>query len=298
MGLSEARDEATNTKYWQQLIMSVLSAKEHAPSLQPVLIWLSPANDRTKWFEKMGGVVLYHKLSFFHMMQDAVAAGKRDSNWLLYDGAYARLDAPHLSKGIRPLFDPEVFELEYIFYTDVDVIFFKDVTTCSLAKPRYVMYGPETVKGHPFNTGVMLMNVSAVLEEHDALLAFAREKAFDFVALDQGMLNEFYEGRITPLPDEFNWKVYWGRNPDIHILHFHGPKPAEACYQCFINNVTTWETEPSCECTNPGFPVLFNMANEADGAALMRDANDLYRRYSAMAQTTARMQKRASKSTL
>ena len=28
------------------------------------------------------------------------------------------------------------------------------------------------------------------------------------------------------LPDELNWKPYWGLNSNAEIVHFHGPKPS------------------------------------------------------------------------
>ena len=42
---------------------------------------------------------------------------------------------------------------------------------------------------------------------------------------DQGYLNQFCFHDMTPLPLEYNWKPYWGYNPDAKIIHFHGMKP-------------------------------------------------------------------------
>ena len=42
---------------------------------------------------------------------------------------------------------------------------------------------------------------------------------------DQGYLFEVSARQYEKLPIEFNWKPYWGYNPDARILHFHGIKP-------------------------------------------------------------------------
>lgn len=46
------------------LQVSVLSAREHAPSLVPVLIYSGEQDVLTKWFEQQGGYVVFHTLSF------------------------------------------------------------------------------------------------------------------------------------------------------------------------------------------------------------------------------------------
>lgn len=279
MGLSEERQEM-NEVFWNQLVVTMLSARERAPSLQPIIVWLSQPNSHTEWFERMGGIVLYHRLTFLDKMEAAVAQGTQSTNWLRFSGAYARLDAPFLTLQLREMFNPEVFELDYIFYTDVDVIFFKDINTCVLEPPRYLRYGAEAFRNNiSCNTGVMYMNVTAMVEERDALLATADAHGWNTISFDQGLMNIHFEGRIDHLPDTFNWKVYWGSNEDIYVLHFHGPKPAEECYQCYIEGVEDWETNPRCECNNPSFPTLFGFAQDADGAELMREAERMYRAY-------------------
>jgi hypothetical protein len=30
------------------------------------------------------------------------------------------------------------------------------------------------------------------------------------------------------IPKIWNWRPYWGINPDVAILHFHGPKPLDS----------------------------------------------------------------------
>jgi hypothetical protein len=38
---------------------------------------------------------------------------------------------------------------------------------------------------------------------------------------------------VLVLPDRFNWKAYWGANPEATILHWHGPKPGQ-CLPCLL----------------------------------------------------------------
>jgi len=90
--------------------------------------------------------------------------------------------------------------------------------------------GPEAVRGSaPSNSGVMVMDVERFSQKRDALLRFGVEHKFHFPALDQGLLLKFFEGSISKLPDEWNWKAYWGwqkkKKTNIRIAHFHGPKP-------------------------------------------------------------------------
>ena len=75
----------------------------------------------------------------------------------------------------------------------------------------------------------MVMDVERFSQKRDALLCFGVEHKFHFPALDQGLLLKFFEGSIDKLPDEWNWKAYWGwqkkKKTNIRIAHFHGPKP-------------------------------------------------------------------------
>ena len=40
---------------------------------------------------------------------------------------------------------------------------------------------------------------------------------------------------LLVLPDEWNWKGYWGANPAAVIHHWHGPKPQQ-CLACLLQH--------------------------------------------------------------
>jgi hypothetical protein len=54
--------------------------------------------------------------------------------------------------------------------------------------------------------------------------------------VDQSLLRDYIGHRFTALPNEYNWKLYWGKPvplawgpmPVLSILHFHGPKCVES----------------------------------------------------------------------
>jgi hypothetical protein len=65
---------------------------------------------------------------------------------------------------------------------------------------------------------------------------FARRKEWKFPTVDQSLLREYIGHRFSALPDEYNWKLYWGKPVPLawgppavlRILHFHGPKCVES----------------------------------------------------------------------
>jgi hypothetical protein len=61
-----------DSRYLQFLKAAVLSARRHAPSLVPVLIYGGQQPDLvTRWFAEQGGTVVYHTLSFLPDLQRA-----------------------------------------------------------------------------------------------------------------------------------------------------------------------------------------------------------------------------------
>jgi hypothetical protein len=117
------------------------------------------------------------------------------------------------------------FKDEFILYTDYDVIFNKsDYSDLNYMKPECFAGAPQVHKNNwdVINSGVMLMNVHHFISQDEFIFNSIREFGF---RNDQQMYNELYKGKISKLPIEYNWKHYWGYNPDAKIIHFHGPKP-------------------------------------------------------------------------
>jgi len=149
-------------------------------------------------------------------------------------GAYLRVEIVDLLAG-HGISDP------YILYTDCDVIFRQDPEPYLQAQPcRFIACGPESMRSTPIdiNTGVLLMHIARLREVNAEFLEFTRSQLRRSVktAFDQNAYREFFGGPLPEgssagargwnvLPDELNWKPYWGENPDAVVVHFHGPKP-------------------------------------------------------------------------
>jgi lipopolysaccharide biosynthesis glycosyltransferase len=149
-------------------------------------------------------------------------------------GAYLRVEIIDLlaQHGIRDT---------QILYTDCDVMFQHDPEPILRSLPcRFIACGPESMRGTPtdINTGVLLMHVARLRRFNKEFIAFTRGQLEHSVtaAFDQAAYRNFFRGPLpqrswpwkrgwNALPDELNWKPYWGENPDAVVVHFHGPKP-------------------------------------------------------------------------
>ena len=135
-------------------------------------------------------------------------------------GTFMRLDIPFIEQ-----------EDKFVLYVDIDVMFLQDIKLEDLPKPTYLAASSEFFKDLEsmtyFNAGILLMNVKNMRSKcqniFNHLKAGEPNKTNIF---DQGYLNdECFEDR-TLVPLEYNWKPYWGINPQAKIIHFHGLKPS------------------------------------------------------------------------
>lgn len=114
----------------------------------------------------------------------------------------------------------------FFLYADCDVIFLKN-PDLSHFEPRLMSACPaDTPYSYAsFNTGVILFNRLAMLEELDHFYAFASDRLLRFFpGFDQAAVNKLYFGKIETLPATMNWRPHWGSNIDAELLHFHGVK--------------------------------------------------------------------------
>lgn len=118
------------------------------------------------------------------------------------------------------------FDDEFVLYTDCDVMFRKEFAI--EVRPAHLAASPETPDDWSgFNSGVMLLNVPYLRNNYSSLVELSRKRLGMAPNFDQPILNEFYTGRWTRLPLEYNWRPYWGFNEDAAIVHLHqGPKIA------------------------------------------------------------------------
>lgn len=228
-------EDASQFEYYRYLQVAMLSARRNAPSLVPHLLFDGAPNEVTAWFDRHGGRVVLHELTLEDVMKKAVEQGHQPAEWFRNRGAFLRMDIPFIFPELLNKYadDPTV-EKNYFLYTDNDVIFLKDIDSCSFTKPPLFTIGAEHEPGKAENTGIMFVNASAFSEHRNPLVEFAIARNWQFGAMDQGLILEYmatFNHTIPVLPDIYNWKGYWGGDDKVAIVHFHGPKP-ERCLPC------------------------------------------------------------------
>lgn len=168
----------------------------------------------------------------------------------------------HLSKAIS-----EGKSLDYVLYTDPDVLFVNEVKITNEMLPRYVSLGiqGDFLTGRSHNkygdrihtsTGVMVLNVSAMMESSNAFLSHIDSK-LDILLQDnapfnsQAAFHQFYPIKLELstldyinmfinyrsyydaqhsqywadlLPKIFEWEPYLGVNEKAAIIYWHGQK--------------------------------------------------------------------------
>ncbi len=196
---------------WDSMIKAAVCSARRNTWLQPHFIFDGPPSTFTRDLERLGVKMIYHRVSLYEKMQEqgpkfpmAISAG-----------SYLRIDIP--------LLEPEE---DFVLYTDCDVIFRKQPAVMRL-RPQFFACVPQTQRGsyEDMNSGVMLINVKAMRRELPGFSRYIVENLSRLGNHDQTALIEYFSGRYDLLPDELNWKSYWGVNDAAEIVHFHGPKP-------------------------------------------------------------------------
>ena len=161
-----------------------MSAKARAPSLVPFLLFDGPPCNFTAWFQAQGGTVVFHSVSFLDLiMRDVEQLGITDKGWVrIVRGAYMRIDIPLV---LQELDLPPDASRDTFLYTDSDVMFLQDFSTCSLLAPALYYMGAEHHKGTIANSGVLYMNTTAMWEHREGMLAFQTERHWNYRGIDQ-----------------------------------------------------------------------------------------------------------------
>jgi hypothetical protein len=225
MALNEggtAGDIALHTK------LAVLSAARHT-DLAPHLLYTGNRNKFTAWLEERGVKIIESTLPYYDLIASLTAAGRYNlatvGHWLRTNVCLEERTARH------------------VFYTDVDVLFLHQPRLAGFT-PRYFAAAPEFDKAtrNYFNAGVMVLSPEGLREDYPLFEAFLRrnieQHTYNFQ--DQIAYNQFYRGRWDRLPPDYNWKPYWGFNPDAMLMHFHGPK--FAAIEAIIDGRWDWDS--------------------------------------------------------
>ena len=146
--------------------------------------------------------------------------GHSSGHLRISSGAFLRIDIPEL-------IEKHKIGCDYYLYTDVDIMFRRDLSDLEKLTPAYLCGAPEMHQENTsyFNSGSLWCNTKGLLNSIDECRKIIHDPAYDGKHHDQGVLNTVYKKRFDPLPLSYNWKPYWGINEDAHIVHWHGPKP-------------------------------------------------------------------------
>ena len=208
------------------------------PALMPS--WLVDIN-RSKQV-----LVLNHNLTF----STRIAKYGRDAS-IRNHGAFQRLDIPLLVDDIHEtlLNKGVAVNKDFVVYTDADVLIM-NINNKNFIKPALIAYGAEDEKGLAANSGVLFMNVASMKREVEHLFDFADKGLWQFAAIEQGLVLQYFKGKHQQLKDEYNWKPYWGVNPNASIVHFHGGK-VDRCLECFVKHMYSTDMKEVGSCENP-----------------------------------------------
>ncbi|MFW5883641.1 MAG: hypothetical protein ACOCVG_04665 [Verrucomicrobiota bacterium] len=221
MGISDKGP--TFSDFARLIKVAVLSAREQT-SLRPHLLYDGSPNELTQWLGQQGVPVIKCRSRFARRLWWIQKRRRMSNAYRVGTGASLRAELP-------PLYKQHRIEEPFVLYTDCDVLFVGDpVPDLLKLQPALYAAADENAPGQPrrINTGVMLMNLPAMLKHEKQFTRFTRSglKAFCQGAYDQDAYNEFYPSeQVHQLPTEMNWRGYWGMNPKASIVHFHGLKP-------------------------------------------------------------------------
>lgn len=241
-------DVDTNPERKDYLRAAFITARLHAPSLIPVLIYSGPASSPfTRWWEARGGHIVHHRLTFREEFDKVVP---KDKYWgtklVAKQSAYLRLDIPLLVRQL--VSEGHTFlqnaTTDYALWTDTDVLFpGPDMTSCSVELPPLISMELTSQDRWWGNSGVLVMNVKAMEEVLPAMVRFGARHLFKFNDLDQGLLFNYFKhinATLRDLPSIFNWHGYYGDGGSSTVIfHWHAPKPPPVggqCLPCYLGH--------------------------------------------------------------
>ncbi|WP_164954500.1 glycosyltransferase [Succinivibrio dextrinosolvens] len=226
MCVSVSEDDVTSSLYSELLEVSLNSARKNT-SLDIIILYDGP--DKHIYMDVMNKYnvkIIRWKFSHFEALKKTFTAeylkktfNKNAIDYNKIAGTFMRFDIPFIE-----------MDDEYVLYSDIDVIFNKEIRLDSFNKTKVIAAGPETDKdfadGNIFNAGILFFNVKEMRKHVNTIFNKLENGIIPKVSLfDQGYINEVCKSDIELLPLEFNWKPYWGHNDDAYIIHFHGIKP-------------------------------------------------------------------------
>ncbi|KAL6076555.1 hypothetical protein QOT17_002682 [Balamuthia mandrillaris] len=299
-GTSRTSVDGSSDVHLRSYLVALQSARAKAPSVLPVVIVQGDWDGREVFIntvEQLGGVVLSHKLSFEEELQKHRFKHPQTNN---LSCSFLKMDLPFIMEKIATLIDKETVDMNYVLWTDADVMFEKDLHANCIAKPRLFSLPPAAAfDGKPEDFGVTYINVSAYTFVFPEVIAYANSKTWHVTPPSADTLFKELFGNtslISYLPNTFSYKVHWGRPQALFwsqplapsILHFQGPKPEFSV--CAVHELRKVKKKEKTKELNHGNILgkcggrsgdleLVLWGFERDGGEYWDEVGDEYRRY-------------------
>ena len=188
---------------------AIVSARLNAPSIEPHVVYMhhpQQALDEdyfTRWLSSMRVRTIMHRLSFEDLIPPSLWDRRTSSRFAhtpehINIGAYCRMDLPVVAANLSAEWMTRGITPDTYLYTDTDVLFAGDVDTEAMLshQPQLPTFAAGTEPWDPnpiaLNSGVMLVNASAMRAELPWMLQYANERKFRFFLVDQTWLIEWF----------------------------------------------------------------------------------------------------------
>jgi hypothetical protein len=215
--------DAPHYAAYARMVQAAVLSRPPEAGLEPHLLFDGPECELTRWFRDRGGEVIFRE-SYLKPQLIAASANPQTSYAAAHgNGVYLRADIPDVLR-------ERGWSDDMVLYTDNDVLFTPAFRAADLPTPtRAIAVAPESDRNDEviFNSGFMLFYLPLWRPLHERFKAFLLEDLPNSLRADwdQYSFRMFFQRDYHKLDPVWNWKPYWGENPEARMLHFHGPKP-------------------------------------------------------------------------
>jgi lipopolysaccharide biosynthesis glycosyltransferase len=215
----------------------VLSAQMNS-NLDLYCIYDGGKQEFISWLKNRGIPCIKWKVTFLDKIRDKYT-GKKSIDYCA--GAYLCIEIPLA-------FEASGIDDQYILYIDVDTMVLNNFSL-DHKNPKYFAGAPDWgVSDLSFiGASVMVINLKQVKKDYPKFLKHLLKHNFDFSfaghgPCSQGAWNTFYRNKWDKLEPTYDWKPWWGFNPQAKIVHFSGPKPYEI-QPLLVDDISAEESE-------------------------------------------------------
>ena len=197
-------DDKSTTELYSNLLTVALRSAHRNTSLDIVVLYDGPKDHSIyKLLLDFKVKIIPHQFSHYEELiktytPDVLLAqtGKNSIDYKKLAGTFMRFDIPFIET-----------EDEFVLYSDVDVIFNKDINISDFPKFDVILAGPELYKdyhkGDFFNAGILVYNVKKMRIKCEEVFSLLEQGIPNKINIfDQGYLNQVCENDFLPL--EFN----------------------------------------------------------------------------------------------